>query len=82
MFFDRINKIYRIFCLWQNFVADKKEPVNPANPVKKNDRKCQHFLIQSSVCLFYKYRVVFGFGIFYKRNNISPLFNADFYVNL
>jgi len=35
MFFDRISRIYRIFCLWQNFVADKKEPVNPANPVKK-----------------------------------------------
>jgi len=35
MFFDRINRIYRIFCLWQNFVADKKEPVNPVNPVKK-----------------------------------------------
>jgi len=28
----------------------KKEPVNPVNPVKKNiNRKCQHFLIQSSV---------------------------------
>jgi len=27
------------------FCRRQKEPVNPANPVKKNDRKCQHFLI-------------------------------------
>jgi len=36
IFFDRINRVNRIFCLWQNFVADKRKPVNLVNPVKKH----------------------------------------------